>query len=114
VILFVVQSSPDNSALMAAALGSTIGMTVGLVASGIAVWQKFGAYLSWRTALRVVIAAGVAVTAGRLLPDLGKLFTLVACALVLLLYFAVLVGIGEFKREDLRQLKRIFRRKKPE
>ena len=60
----------------------------------------------------MLLAAGIAVSIGRMMPLWGKMFTLVECIAVFLLYLVVLIVVREFKKDDIEQLGKIFRRRK--
>ncbi len=107
---FLSMAGPGPEALAATAMGSTLGMFLGLLISGIVVYRCLGAFWPWLTVLRVVIAAGAAIALGRFLPDAGRIITLFECILVLVVYFAVLLCTREFRREDLNQLKQVLKR----
>jgi O-antigen/teichoic acid export membrane protein len=111
VVLLLLGATPDNSTLTAAATGSTVGMLTGLVVSGMLVYREFGAFIQLKTAVRVVLAGAVGIALGECLPNAGKLFSLLECALVFAVYFVVLIVSREFKREDIQQLKRILSKK---
>ncbi len=110
VLFLVTRSGPGIESLAATATGTTIGMVVGLAASGIVVHRRFGTFWPWLSVLRVIIAAALAMTAGHFMPDAGKVFTLVECIGVLLVYFVTLVAMREFGREDFDQLKQVLKR----
>jgi hypothetical protein len=97
-------------ALTATATGTSAGMVVGLAVSGIVVYRRFGTFWPWLSLLRVAVAAGVAVTAGRFMPMVGKLVTLGECVGVLVIYLVVLAVLREFKGEDIARLKQVLRR----
>ena len=67
-MLFI--SKPDTDSLTSAATGSAVGMTFGLVLSAVVVRRSLGAFCPFGSVIRVLIAATLAVTVGRLLPDL--------------------------------------------
>jgi O-antigen/teichoic acid export membrane protein len=112
VVVAIRQCGPDNSVLVGAATGSTLGMVFGLIFSGIIVFKQFGAFLPVVSAVRILVSAAVGVAVGQLLPDAGKLFTLVACVVVLAAYFLALTITREFNKEDLDKFKRIVSRSK--
>ena len=112
VVFFITRATPDNSTLVGAAIGSAAGMLIGLIISGYSVYRQFGGFMPVITALRVLLAAGIGVGAGMAMPDAGKLFTLVECMGVLLIYFAVLIASREFTKDDLSKLRRVISRKK--
>jgi O-antigen/teichoic acid export membrane protein len=112
VLILAFNAGPGTEVLAAAATGTSIGMVVGLIASGIMVTRRFGTFWPWATAMRVFVAAGVAIGAGYFMPDAGKVMTLIECTGVLLIYFVVLVVTREFVGEDLDYLRQIFGKKK--
>ena len=109
--LFTRNAAPGPDALFATALGTSAGMGIGLVVSGIMLYWRFRTFWPWSTAVRVALAAATAIVIGRIfLPDAGKIITLGECILVLAIYFTVLIATMEFKREDLTQLKQVLKR----
>jgi O-antigen/teichoic acid export membrane protein len=110
VTILVWLSGPGPESLTATATGTSAGMVVGLAISGIVVYRRFGTFWSWLSLLRVAAAAGVAVTAGRLMPMLGKAVTLGECVGVLVVYLVVLVLLREFNAEDVARLKQVLRK----
>jgi O-antigen/teichoic acid export membrane protein len=110
VTALVWSAGPGPQALTATAAGTSAGMVVGLAVSGVVVYRRFGTFWPWLSVLRVAVAAGVAIGAGRFLPEAGKLITLGECVAVLLVYFVVLALLREFKREDIAQLMQVLRR----
>jgi len=103
-------SGPGPESLTATAAGTSTGMVVGLVISGIVVYRRFGTFWPWISLLRVAAAAAVAVTAGRFMPMAGKAVTLVECVAVLAIYVVVLTLIREFTGQDAARLKQVLRR----
>ncbi len=112
VVILLLNAAPDNSALTAAAWGSTIGMVTGLVVSGVMIYRRFSAFLPFGTAVRVLLAGFVGILLGEQLPDMGNLITLIECGTVITTYFIMLVVTREFKKDDLMQLKRVLSKKK--
>lgn len=96
--------------LVATATATSIGMTVGALAAGAAVYARFKALVPAATVLRVAAAAAAAVFVGRLIPDHGKVLTLGAAIVVFVAYLVVLVLLREIKREDLAIVRKIARR----
>jgi O-antigen/teichoic acid export membrane protein len=112
VVLFVGGSNPDESALAAAALGSSLGMAVGLVFSALMVYHRFGGFCPWSTGLRVALATTIAVGIGRTMPQVGKITVIGECVVVLFIYWAVLLLTKEFGQSDFNQLKEVLGRRK--
>ena len=110
VSLLVFRAGPNDNALSAAAAGSSIGMVVGLILSGVVVYRLFGAFVPLGSAIRIIVATSGALFVGALMPLSGKLATLAECAAVFALYLALLILLREFKKEDTEQLRRILRR----
>lgn len=99
-----------NELALRAAMGTASGMILGLVVSGIVVRHRFGALLQPLSAARIVLAGASAVGLGHLLPISGKLHSLAECAAVFAVYVAVLIISREIGRDDLAQLRVIFKR----
>jgi len=91
-----------------AAAGVTAGaMIVGAVLTGLALRRAIGAFVPAASAVRVAIAAGVAIAVGRVLPLHGKLLALVAAAAIGVVFVAVLVATRELGRRDLEVIKAV-------
>lgn len=85
-------------------------MALGLVISTFFLYRRFRAAFPLLTVLRTAVATAVVIGVGRLLPTLGKLFTLGESALIFVLFLLVLALLGEFRREDVAKFARVFRR----
>lgn len=109
-LLWARHAAPGPDLLRAMALATAFGMAVGFAAGVAYLWRRFGAAISPRTALRVLLAVVVACAVGRLLPGHGKLMGLIALGLATLVYGLVLVLTGEIGPTDRAQLVRIVRR----
>ncbi len=99
--------------LLTACAGATAGaMLLGAVLGGLVLRRKLGAFLPIASAIRVVIAAAVAMAVGRFLPMKTPLGTLIEAAAVGASFLATLVLLREFGREDLAALSRVVKRNK--
>jgi O-antigen/teichoic acid export membrane protein len=96
--------------LIATATATSVGMTLGALTAGAAVFRRFRAFAPLATVLRVGAAAAGAVAIGRFIPDRGKLVTLGAAFLVFGVYLAILVALRELRRTDLDVVRKIVRR----
>ncbi len=87
--------------LMATATATTTALACALVVGVLAVEKIAGAFVPWRTALRVGLCIAAAYALGGVMPMFSKLLTPVVAAGVGLLYIAVLVLTGELGKDDL-------------
>jgi O-antigen/teichoic acid export membrane protein len=108
--ILVPRTSPGAPMLVAAASATSLGMAAGLVGSLIVLRARLGGGLPLRTVARVGVSLAAAVLVGRLLPVHGKILGLATIALVVVVYAAVLVALGEFGAEDKAKVRRILRR----
>jgi stage V sporulation protein B len=98
--------------LVATATAATLSLVVALVVAVVRVRSVAHAFVPWRTALRVGACIAAASFVGRNAPALSKPVTILAAALVGLLYLVALVVMRELGREDLSLLLSIARRRK--
>ncbi|MDB4940477.1 MAG: Stage sporulation protein [Labilithrix sp.] len=87
--------------LMATATATTIAMACALVVGVIAVRRAAGAFVPWKTAVRVGLCIAVAFVVGGHTPIFGKLVTPVVATGVIVLYVLGLVVTGELGKSDL-------------
>jgi hypothetical protein len=97
--------------LVAAASATSLGMAAGLVGSLVVLRARLGGGLPLPTVARVAVSLAAAVLVGRFLPVHGKILGLATIALVVVVYAAGLVALGEFGAEDKAKLRRILRRR---
>jgi stage V sporulation protein B len=98
--------------LWAAAAGTSVGTTFALLAVGIALKLRFGAFIPIPSALRIGISAAVAFGVAHTVPHpnaLGSLLALIAGGTA---YLATLVLVGELGASERAALLRIVRRGK--
>jgi O-antigen/teichoic acid export membrane protein len=97
--------------LVGTAAGATAGFAVGLVVASVATRRHLGGQVPVASLLRVGAALAAAAVVGHLLPDRGKVVTLVECVVVELVYLVALVGTGELGRADLERFRKVLRRR---
>jgi stage V sporulation protein B len=93
------------------ALATSLGILIGLVLSVLEVQRAVGAVVASASVLRVVAAVAACVALGRLLPDLSRIPTLLACVASLGLYVGLLAALRELDAADLAAIKAITRRR---
>lgn len=93
-------SALDESLLVRTALSTSTGLLLATVCAGLLVRRVAGAVVPFGTVLRTALALAAAITAGRLLPEGGRVWTLVCVAIVGLVYVVLLVGTRELGRSD--------------
>ncbi|CAN5917669.1 hypothetical protein BH11MYX4_BH11MYX4_13490 [soil metagenome] len=98
--------------LMATATATTTALACALVVGVIAVRKAAGAFVPWKTALRVGLCVAGAFALGGVMPILPKLVTIVVAAGVGLAYLVALVVTGELGKEDLALVVSIAARKR--
>jgi O-antigen/teichoic acid export membrane protein len=109
--ILVPRTSPGAPMLVAAASATSLGMAAGLVGSLVVLRARLGGGLPLPTVARVAVSLAAAVLVGRFLPVHGKILGLATIALVVVVYAAGLVALGEFGAEDKAKLRRILRRR---
>ena len=110
-VLLVRGSSLGDAALIAAATATSLGTVFALLATGAAVYLRFGAFIPWRAALRTLAAALVAFGVARACPSAGKLSSLVALAAGFGSYVIALFAVRELGKTELDAVLRIVRRR---
>ncbi len=99
------QATFGEMQLQATALGTTIGLTLTLVAAALQVRHVTGGFVPMATAARVLFALAVASAAGSFMPPLGRLLTPLAAVGVAVAYVAVLAASRELTRDDVHALR---------
>jgi stage V sporulation protein B len=109
----LVPAAPFGRAqIMAAATAATGALVVSLVFGASSARRAAGAFIPWKTALRIATCIGAAAAAGRHLPTFGKLLTLVVAPIVAAAYVVALVLMGELGKSDLALLLTVIRPKR--
>ncbi len=99
--------------LMATATATTIAMGCALVVAVVMVRRAAGAFIPWKTALRVALCIGGAFLVGGHTPIFGKLITPIVAGGVVVAYLLALVVTGEIGKADLALVVSIAARKRP-
>ena len=102
----------DESALVAAAAGTSIGTGLALVLVGLTVWRAFGAFLPVTSAVRGLISGAAAFGAARWIPHDTALGALLALAGGFVVFVLALLVTREVGKPELDALKAIVRRRK--
>ncbi|HKY38621.1 MAG TPA: lipopolysaccharide biosynthesis protein [Polyangiaceae bacterium] len=92
------------------AQATATGLLVATAIAGFLVYEAAGALVSPWTALRTLLALGVAALSARFLVPPGKLLTLVGAAVTPAIYLAVLLLTRELGRADLEMIRRVVKR----
>ena len=98
--------------LMATATATTIAMGCALVVAVIMVRRAAGAFVPWKTALRVALCIAGAFVVGGHTPVFGKLITPIVAGGVVVAYLLALVVTGEIGKADLALVVSIAARKR--
>lgn len=104
-------AKPGPAMLLASATATTIGVAAGLLLAVIYLRHRFGAGPPVLTALRVAVAAALAIVAGQFFPSGGKLMGLLALGAVELAFVAALVILRELGPADAAKFRRVLGRK---
>ena len=103
----------SENSLLAVASGTTLGMVLALIATGVALKLRFGAFIAPLCALRVIGSGACAWWAAHLLPTHSALSSLIAVAAGGIAYLIALVLSRELGPNDLAMLTAIIRRQPP-
>jgi len=106
----VIRAGLGESTLRAAATGTSIGMGVALVLSGVILHRTFGVFIPWPTWIRAGVAATAGYVASHAIPHASILGAIVALGTGVLAAFATLVMTRELGRDDWTALRRIAKR----
>lgn len=96
--------------LLRTAWATAAGLTIATCAAGWAVRRTAGGVIAPLSALRIAGALAITAVVGRLLPEGGKLMTIVYAPVLASLYVTCLVLSRELGGADLAQLKAVIRR----
>ena len=101
-----------ESLLRYAALATFVAFTTGLILGVAALWRAFGPPIPVLTLIRITAVITALVVAGRFLPEMSRIGSLVAAVGVGLAFLTALVVTGEFGAEDRERFMRIIGRRK--
>lgn len=110
-VIMVPLFAPGRAMLLATATATGSSMLVGAALGGLYLVRRFGAFLPWRTLVRVLLALAVGLGVGQLVPFASTLLTLVEAGIVGACYLATLVLTRELTRRDLAAVASLRRRK---
>lgn len=111
-IALVSGASFGEAQLGAAAVATTVALVSALLVATIIVRAKTGAFVPYATKVRVGLAFATIVTAGTVVPPLGRLLTPVAACGLAIAYVVLLVVTRELTGEDVAALRAIVSRRK--
>lgn len=102
----------SESALVATAVGTSIGTGLALLLVGVAVWRAFGAFLPIGSVVRGLVAGAVAFGVARLVPHDSAFGALLALASGFGVYLVALLATRELGGAELDAVKAILRKKR--
>jgi O-antigen/teichoic acid export membrane protein len=103
-------SALSENLLWLTAQATSTGLLVATSTAAYLVWRAAGGLVAPLTLVRTLVALGAAAGLGRLVVPPGKLLTLVAAAVLPLIYLGILVALRELGRADLEILRKVARR----
>ncbi len=98
--------------LIRVAAGTSVGLFAAALAAGYYVKRVVGGIVSPVTFLRTLLVTATTIAFARMLPDVGKLGTLVFCGIVVFAYLGALIVTQELSRIDLEVLRKILARRR--
>lgn len=111
--LFVPGASVGSAQLVRSAQATGLALVVILVVAGAIVHARAGAFVPLVTAARVLLAIGLCLALGFVIPRAGRLVTPVIAALVALAYLGILVVTGELRPADLAMVRALGAKRAP-
>lgn len=102
----------DGDTLGAAAIGTTIGTTVALVAVAAIVYRAFGAFLPLGSAIKTALAGAGAFAAAHFVPHQTALTALLSLASGFAAFVVILLVLREVRDADLQVVRRVLGRKR--
>lgn len=97
--------------LFRTATATSVGLFLATLSAGVLVYRVAGAVVAPLSVVRVLIAVGIAVSVGQMLPDGGALLTIASAAALALGYVVILIASREIGRRDLALVLRVLKPK---
>jgi stage V sporulation protein B len=97
--------------ILGAAISTTLAAFIGVIITGVYIHKKHGIVLDIKTIGRIIVGLVMIILISQVLDSMysfSKLLLLVKCALLLGIYFVLLLGLGEINKEDWENLYRIL------
>ena len=104
-------AAESGHVLDAAAAVTSCAMVIGAIIAGWTLHRQLGAFLPLKSLARIALATAAAIAVGRIWPFHGKLMTLVAAAVVALVFLVMLVASRELGKRDLEAIKLVRRKR---
>jgi stage V sporulation protein B len=95
---------------MSSAIGTSIGTSFALLAVGVAVYKRFGAFLPLASTIRVLLAAAAAWTAAGVLPSGTAIQAVLALVGGGVAYLAALAVLREITETELKLVRRVIKK----
>jgi O-antigen/teichoic acid export membrane protein len=93
------------------AIATSMGLGVATLVAAALVRRAASAVVSPKSLVRMLVALGVAIGVGQLLPTPGKLATILYAAVLASVYVLALIVLGELGRADLADVKNVVARR---
>jgi stage V sporulation protein B len=110
----LVPSAPfDGSLLSRTALATSLALAIASVAGAVLVRRASGSFASAKTLARTALATGAAIAVGTFLPWWGRALVPIQVVIVLAVYLAVAVGLGELSKADIVMVRTSLGKRRP-
>jgi stage V sporulation protein B len=110
-VMFIPAARFGQGQVQAAAAAAAFALGLSLVAGVVVARRAAGAFVPWKTALRVAFAIAIASAAGLAMPAVGRLLALVVAPAIGALYVVLLIVTGELGKADLDLALSVVRRR---
>lgn len=98
--------------ILAATTATATALWISLAIGAVVARRTAGAFIPWKTALRVGLCVALSATAGLYIPPIGKALTVLVAPVVACVYFAILIVTREVGKSDLSLILTVLRPKK--
>jgi stage V sporulation protein B len=109
-VVFLRMAGVGEHSLIAAASGTTLGMTFAMIAIAIVVYRRFGVFLAPASATRIVASGALAWAVASALPNHSAILALLALVAGGVVYLLALLLTRELGRADFEIVRKIVRR----